>query len=120
MEVHVMSLQLFLDVIFVVLSVFGLISLLWCIFGTMLLPITHKENVVVILPINKKNSHLQKTVLGLDWLRKSIFPGMTIIIVHKDLDEQLINSTRIITNSKPGINMCSIDELDTLVKSISE
>jgi hypothetical protein len=75
------------EVLLAALTVIGLLSLGWSLFGRMLTPVGPGA-VYAVVPASGGGEGLEQTVRGLLWLRGGELAGLTVLVADTGLNEQ--------------------------------
>lgn len=104
-----------LEVLFSLLSVLGLLSLGWMLFGRLLAPRAYYEAAFAVVPATGDGAALEQTVRSLLWLRAGELRRYTVVIADAGLTEDGAAVAQRLAQREPGILLCRMGELNTLL-----
>lgn len=100
----------FLEILFSLLAVTGLLTLGWLCFGKLLRPVGGK-GAVTLIPARGEGEDLEQAVAGLLWLRGAGLTEGQVLLVDLGLTPPGRNLARLLTEQETGVYFCPGEEL---------
>ena len=103
-----------LQVILCALSAAGLLLIVWCAVGNMLLPVD--RSLVCVYVLRDGDQALEQTARAFDWLCESNFLAGTLLVVDCTGDDALHTIAGRVCDGSPRVQLCGPEELAKLLK----
>ncbi len=108
-----------LDLLLIFLAAAGVVLLLWCLLGLLLLPVFGR-NMVTLCYARGCGEDLEQKVRAYGWLRDGRISGGRMIVVDCGLSEQGVGRTHLLQERYPWVEYCPREALIDYIASISE
>lgn len=102
------------EIILATLTVIGLLSLGWSLFGRLLTPVGPGP-VYAVVPASGRGEGLEQTVKGLLWLRSGELAGMTVVVADAGLDEEGLRLAQALCRQLEQVRLCRAAELPQMI-----
>lgn len=102
--------NLFLEIVFSLLAVTGLLALGWLCFGKLLRPMGGKD-MITLIPAYGEGEALEQALVGLDWLRGAGLTEGYVVLVDLGLSAQGIELALRLSERESGVFLCPAEEL---------
>lgn len=111
-----------MDIIVGILAAWGLVMLLWTIFGLLLLPLRRRDDTMmtVVLRGDARSRHMERYLRGLLWLRNSGVLWWDILVVPDGLSMDTLERLDLMMYKESHIDMVSLFELKDWMESTYE
>lgn len=106
-----------LDLLLIFLAAAGVILVLWCLLGLLLLPV-FGCSMVTLYYVKGDGEDLEQKTRAYSWLREGRLSGGRMVIVDCGLTEQGIGRTYLLRKRYPWVEYCTRDSLTDYIDSI--
>ncbi len=111
--------QVILDSVIAVLAAFGLVTLYWCLIGTLFFGGKRRSNIVAVLPAATQRS-VSDAILKVHWLRKNLLRDVAIIVLE-DRDGSCRGENDLASlTCGCEFSRCGSDELQSVIRNLTE
>lgn len=96
---------MFLDLLLIFLAAAGVLLLLWCLLGLVLLPVFGRS-MVTLYYVKGNGEGVEQRVKAYGWLREGRIAGGRLIVVDCGLTEQGIGRVHLLQERYPWLETC--------------
>lgn len=108
------------DILLALLAAFGLLSLMWLLFGRLLCPAgRRKGGLFAVLPVRGDAVGLEYDLAGLRWLRGSGLVRFTVVVADAGLSERGRAVAETLAGREPELLLCPMEGLEACVAAWS-
>ncbi len=101
---------MFLDILLVFLAAAGILLLLWCLLGLVLLPVFGRS-METLYYVKGGGEGMEQRVRAYSWLREGRITGGRLIVVDCGLNEQGMGRIHLLRERYPWVEYCPAAEI---------